>query len=178
MNCKHKMSCSAFILLVMTVFVLLGMLSGIRPCAVISGSMEPNLPTWSLCFVSTRTSYDSIQTGDIVVYYNRSNNMRIIHRVIEIEPDGMVTKGDANQISDGLSVGQDNLYGKSLFHIPYIGYCSQLAQMPIVKVVILACLIVLLATDIVDMRKSGKEGTPNNVPHDDKPRNPRSGVGH
>ena len=153
---REKMSSSAWIFVV-TVFVimLLGIISGIRPCSVISGSMEPNLPTWSLCFIDTRISYDEIQTGDIVVYNRRSDDVRIIHRVIEIEPEGMITKGDANSVSDGLSVGRDNLYGKNLFYIPCLGYFARVTQKPIVKIFIILCLLVLLITDTVTGRKTG-----------------------
>ena len=150
-----KKSSSTWIFVTVLVIMLLGIISGIRPCSVISGSMEPNLPTWSLCFIDTRISYDEIQTGDIVVYNRRSDDMRIIHRVIEIEPEGMITKGDANSVSDGLSVGRDNLYGKSLFHIPYLGYLGRFAQKPIVKISIIICLLALLITDLVAGRKTG-----------------------
>ena len=152
---KEKMSSSAWIFVIVFVIMLLGIISGIRPCSVISGSMEPNLPTWSLCFIDTRISYDEIQTGDIVVYDRRSDGVRIIHRVIEISPDGLITKGDANSVSDGLSVGRDNLYGKSLFYIPYLGYWGRFAQKPIVKTSIIICLLVLLITDIAARRKTG-----------------------
>lgn len=40
-----------------------------------------------------------------MVYYRRSDHTRIIHRVTEIKPNGMVTKGDANSVTDGLSDG-------------------------------------------------------------------------
>ena len=146
---NKKMNSSTLVLVMMFVLMLLGLIGGIRPCSVISGSMEPNLPTWSLCVIDTRISYDEIQTGDIVVYNRRSDGMRIIHRVIEITPEGMVTKGDANSVSDGLSVGRDNLYGKSFFHIPYLGYLGRFVQMPIIKVTIIICWLVLLMTDIV-----------------------------
>ncbi len=150
-----KLGGSTSIFVIVFAIMLLGIISGIRPCSVISGSMEPNLPTWSLCFIDTRISYDEIQTGDIVVYNRRSDDVRIIHRVIEIEPEGMITKGDANSVSDGLSVGRDNLYGKSLFYIPYLGYLGRFAQKPIVKISIIICSLVLLTTDIVTSRKTG-----------------------
>lgn len=146
---------STLVFVTVPVIMLLGIISGIRPCSVISGSMEPNLPTWSLCFIDTRISYDEIQTGDIVVYNRRSDNMRIIHRVIEITPEGMITKGDANSVFDGLSVGRDNLYGKSLFYIPYLGCLGRFAQKPIIKISIIICWLVLLMTDIVTGRKTG-----------------------
>ena len=150
-----KLGGSTSIFVIVFAIMLLGIISGIRPCSVISGSMEHNLPTWSLCFIDTRISYDEIQTGDIVVYNRRSDDVRIIHRVIEIEPEGMITKGDANSVSDGLSVGRDNLYGKSLFYIPYLGYLGRFAQKPIVKISIIICSLVLLTTDIVTSRKTG-----------------------
>ena len=150
-----KLGGSTLIFVIVFAIMLLGIISGIRPCSVISGSMEPNLPTWSLCFIDTRISYDEIQTGDIVVYNRRSDDVRIIHRVIEIEPEGMITKGDANSVSDGLSVERDNLYGKSLFYIPYLGYLGRFAQKPIVKISIIICSLVLLITDIVTSRKTG-----------------------
>ena len=71
----------------MITLLFLGQISGIRLCAVVSGSMEPNLPTWSLSIVNTKASYDSIQTGDIVVYYRRSDHTHIIHRMTEIKPN-------------------------------------------------------------------------------------------
>lgn len=74
----------------MSAIILFGLISGIRLCAVVSGSMEPNLPTWSLCVISTRTPYDKIQTGDIVVYNRRSDDTRIIHRVTKITPEQSV----------------------------------------------------------------------------------------
>ncbi len=153
MSKYKKMNSSTLVLVMAFVLMLLGLISGIRPCSVISGSMEPNLPTWSLCFIDTRISYDEIQTGDIVVYNRRSDDVSIIHRVVEITPEGMITKGDANPVSDGLSVGRDNLYGKSLFHIPYLGYFSRFAPKPIIKISIIICWLVLLITDIVTSRK-------------------------
>lgn len=152
---NRKMISSTSVLVMVFAFMLLGLISGIRPCSVISGSMEPNLPTWSLCFIDTRISYDEIQTGDIVVYNRRSDDVRIIHRVIEITPEGMVTKGDANSGSDGLSVGRDNLYGKNLFYIPCLGWFSRFTQKPIIRISIIICWLVLLITDIAAGRKTG-----------------------
>ena len=68
----------------------------------------------------------------------------------------MVTKGDANSVTDGLSVGRDNLFGKYLFHIPYLGYFSKLGQRPIVRVEFFLCMVMILAVDIVDRWKSSK----------------------
>lgn len=41
-----------------------------------------------------------LRVGDIVEWSR--GNLRILHRVIEVRPNGVVTKGDANDRDDGL----------------------------------------------------------------------------
>ena len=93
-------------------------LSGLRLCAVQTGSMEPAIPTYSLCLVTTRVDYDELAVGDIVVYTRASDGRQIIHRVVELTSGGAVTKGDANHSDDGVSVTPDNLYARYIAHIP------------------------------------------------------------
>ncbi len=118
------------VLAILIAVLLLYAIGPIRFCFVPTGSMEPNIPTWSLCVVNVRTPYESIGENDVVVYVRKSDGMRIIHRVIEITNDALVTKGDANRIDDGPSVTPDNLYGKYLFHIPGIGKPLSLLKTP------------------------------------------------
>lgn len=134
----------------LAVVLLVYLIGPIRLCFVPSGSMEPNIPTWSLCVINARTPYEAIEVGDVVVYNRRSDNLRIIHRVIEITDGAMVTKGDANQVSDGPSVTPDNLYGKYLFHIPGVGRVLYLAKTPVgiaVTAVVIVALLLWLAAD-------------------------------
>lgn len=93
-------------------------LSGLRLCAVQTGSMEPTIPTYSLCLVTTRVSYDDLAVGDIVVYTRPSDGAQIIHRVVALAGGGAITKGDANHSGDGVSVTPDNLYARYIAHIP------------------------------------------------------------
>lgn len=146
-----------FVVAALAAVILFGWISGFRLCAVVSGSMEPNLPTWSLCIVNTKTDYSDIELGDIVVYYRRSDNLRIIHRVIAIYPEGMETKGDANSVSDGVSVNEDNLYGKMLVFVPYLGYLTRLTESTAGKMVILIAIAALLVSDIRDTKKEREE---------------------
>ena len=76
-----------------------------RLVSVVSGSMEPTIPTGSLCIVNIRRPYEKVEEGDVIVYVRKYDGLRIIHRVIEVTDEGLVTKGDHNQISDGLSTG-------------------------------------------------------------------------
>ena len=146
----------------LAVVLLVYLIGPIRLCFVPSGSMEPNIPTWSLCVINARTPYEAIEVGDVVVYNRRSDNLRIIHRVIEITDGAMVTKGDANQVSDGPSVTPDNLYGKYLFHIPGVGRVLYLAKTPVgiavSAVVIVALLLWLVADDRRERKRGRQEG--------------------
>ena len=143
-----------YILVLIAVFAALYFITGLRLCAVQSGSMEPNIPTWSLCIVNSHADYDDIEVGDVVVYVRRSDGKRIIHRVIEITEEGMITKGDANGRDDGVSVFRDNLFGKNLFHIPYLGKIPNLVRTPAGICVVVLLLAALVYTEVKDTKKT------------------------
>ena len=148
------------------VLVLLGVnfLGPYRMCAVPTGSMEPTIPTWSLCLVNVKTPYEELETGDIVVYVRQSDGLRIIHRVIAVTDEGIVTKGDANAIDDGVSVTPDNLFGKYLFHIPWLGRLPVLIRTPagitVVAVLAVGLLIWSLADDAKALKRKRAEQDP------------------
>jgi len=66
----------------------------------------------------------SIKEGDIIIFTN--NDIKTVHRVIDIENVNgeyrYYTKGDANQIKDDGYRVKNDILGKSLFKIKYIGY--------------------------------------------------------
>ena len=130
-----------------------GLLFGLRLCSVVSGSMEPTIPTWSMCVIDTRAAYEDLAVGDVIVYYRASDGARIIHRIIAIYPEGIVTKGDANSVDDGLSVTKNNYYAKSLFHVPYLGGISQKLRTPEGICAIAAIAFILIISSLVDLRK-------------------------
>ena len=66
---------------------------------------------------------ETVEIGDIIVF--KSNDIRVIHRVIDKKDTGTVvkyfTKGDANpEIDEGYRVEED-IIGKVRARIPYIG---------------------------------------------------------
>lgn len=117
---------------------------GIKPYITMSGSMEPAIHTGSVCFVNTNVSYDEIHTGDIIAYRSETGGL-VTHRVIDISDAGMETKGDANDVSDGISTTRDNFYGKNILTIPYIGYAIKHLQTPagmsIAGVILVTCIV-------------------------------------
>lgn len=93
---------------------------GIRPYVVLSGSMEPALQVGGLCIVNERAAFDDVREGDIVVF-ERGGGERVIHRVTAVSSTGLVTKGDANGESDGLSTTRANFIGSLLIYVGEVG---------------------------------------------------------
>lgn len=96
-------------------------LMGKTPRVIVSGSMEPEIHTGSLAFIDTKVSYEDIEENDIVAFENENGDM-VVHRAIAVTDGGIETKGDANDVSDGVTTTSDNYYGKYMFSIPNIGY--------------------------------------------------------
>ena len=94
---------------------------GVRPYVVLSGSMEPQIHTGSICIINTRASYEDVEAGDVIAYETVSG-MMVTHRAVRVTKTGIETKGDANDVSDGITTTKDNFKGKTIFTIPCVGY--------------------------------------------------------
>lgn len=128
-------------------------ITGLRLCAVQSGSMEPNIPTYSLCLVNTRYNYDTLIEGDVVVYDRPYDHLQVIHRIIAIFDEGVITKGDANSTDDGLLLTKDDIEAEYILHIPYIGKLTTLVRTPVGIGIIITCVALLLIADSIKPKK-------------------------
>jgi signal peptidase I len=75
-------------------------------------------------FIVRGAKLEDIKIGDIIVYNIPEKSDPIIHRVVEIKPNILVTKGDANngQLSFELEVHRNQLKGIAKYKIPYLGW--------------------------------------------------------
>ena len=85
--------------------------------SITSSSMWPDLKKGDLVFIEYADK-DSLAVGDIVVFKNLSTGSRqasgfTIHRIIELNEDTVLTKGDANNVADK-PVGYDKIVGRTL----------------------------------------------------------------
>ncbi len=106
---------------------------GWQVVTVLSGSMEPAIPTGSI-LVSRPVTPDEINVGDIITFSGYGRDRFITHRVIAIErTNGLVftTKGDANNAEDPYRVPAENVVGKVLVHIPFLGFLFSFVKTPI-----------------------------------------------
>jgi len=63
---------------------------------------------------------ENAEVGDVLVFWGTRSDP-IIHRIVEVTDDGYITKGDHNSREDG-TVNPDNVIGKALFRVPYLGW--------------------------------------------------------
>lgn len=96
---------------------------------IVSPSMTPVIKVYDVVVNVKITDPTDIQVGDIITYKSAAANsegMTITHRVVEISrlPDGTyeyMTQGDNNSEPDSLYVTFDNVIGKEILIIPFIG---------------------------------------------------------
>ena len=99
-------------------------LAGYEGYVVVSGSMEPNIPTGSVIY-SKKTDPALLQTGDVIVFADEARGTTpITHRVVTNDPSTgtIITKGDANEFADMNPVTYDEVIGKVAAHVPRIGF--------------------------------------------------------
>ena len=87
-----------------------------------SGSMEPYLKINSLIKKS-----DNYKINDIVTYQN--GDEYITHRIISIDDDEIITKGDANNKEDN-PITKDKIVGKLIYKFHIFGFNSYLLLKP------------------------------------------------
>jgi signal peptidase I len=99
--------------------------------SITSSSMWPALKQGDIVLIKGVSNKKEIALGDIVVYTNEKGFT--IHRVIKLNDETLVTKGDANNVEDK-PVAYDQLIGKAVkwrdkvVRIPYLGRLSQIFQ--------------------------------------------------
>lgn len=111
---------------------------GVGATVVLSGSMEPELSTGDLLFIK---SADSYSVGDVVVFCN--GKTAVVHRIIEMGDEGIITQGDANNIPDD-PIQLSQIKGIVVASIPFVGYLINVIKTPIGTVILLGVAIWLL----------------------------------
>jgi signal peptidase len=127
-------------------FFLAGMASsffGFKSYVVQSGSMEPVIQTGSMAIVNENASYDDVQVGDIIAFQSATGD-KVTHRVIAITDEGMETKGDANDMSDGVSTTRSNFVGITVTTIPQLGYFMASLSTTNGRIILISCILALL----------------------------------
>lgn len=117
---------------------------GVEMKAVMTASMQPELPVGSLVVI-VPTDYDDINIGDDITFVRDESLTLVTHRVIEKDDSSqrLTTQGIANNAADAPTSYQ-NVVGKVVWHIPFVGYLViwlSTLHGKIIAVIIIAALV-------------------------------------
>jgi signal peptidase len=119
---------------------------------VLSGSMEPELKVNDLVIIKKQKSY---QRDDIIVY--QDDDLLVIHRLIEINGENAITKGDANEVNDP-EISTAQIKGKMVMHIHFIGCIVQFIKSTIGTFLVLLGAVIMFELPYVrEKRKTISE---------------------
>lgn len=121
-------SWAALLLMVglLAVMVVIPRLTGSTAYTILTGSMEPTMPPGTLIVVKP-TPNDELSTGDVITFQPVSGDPAVVtHRIDGIYYTGegerrIHTKGDNNPISDSWSLVPEQIHGKVIYSVPYLG---------------------------------------------------------
>ena len=122
---------------------------------VLSGSMEPAIKTGSIVAVKPSENY---QINDIITFHSSKSETPVTHRIVNIkESNDTVSykvKGDANEESDWEEVSKENVIGKVLFSVPFLGYVINFIQQPIgFALIVLIPAIIIIWQEVVKIKR-------------------------
>ena len=98
---------------------------GIRTYKIGSGSMEPTLKVNDLIIIYEFREYE---VGDIVTF--NYNGDKITHRIVSINDNEVITKGDANNTNDK-PIKKEDIIGKVIYKFGGINFISYLLSKPL-----------------------------------------------
>ena len=85
----------------------------------------------------------------------------VTHRVIAVTNAGFETKGDANNVSDGISTNKTNYKGKTILSIPYAGYISMYLQSTRGKIILVSVIVALFIAGLILPQEKKQEEVEN-----------------
>ena len=124
---------------------------------VLSGSMEPAIKVGSIVIIKPADTYE---IGDIITFgKDDRDNVPTTHRIVEMRViEGelrFMTKGDANDDSDFREVTENQIIGKVLLDIPWLGFLLDTAKKPLGFAILIGIPALAIVAD--EVKKIWKE---------------------
>lgn len=128
---------------------------GVGAAIVLSGSMEPELSVGDLLIIGARDSYE---VGDVIVY--QDNGIAITHRIVYIDDEQIITRGDANNVDDE-PIYHKQVKGEVLYSAAVLGHIVDAIRSPIGTICVLGVAFLLLEGSFYVEKKKDKEELKN-----------------
>lgn len=121
-NSEPKSVIALVIIVILAIWFALGIFP-IKPIAIATGSMTPAINIGDVAIIK-KCNPNNLKVGDIIEY--QMPDFTVVHRIVEIKQENgkfyFTTKGDNNSSNDKNLVTEEQLIGKCLFKIKYLGY--------------------------------------------------------
>lgn len=129
-----------FLIITINIFSLLNIsFLGFRIYRVASGSMEPTLNVNDIILIKK----GDYQIGDIITYYDE-NKQFITHRIVFLDNEKVITKGDANETND-TPINEKDIIGKYVYRIKSISLINRIFYKPFTWIVFFALGIIIIS---------------------------------
>ena len=125
---------------------------GYRTFYVATGSMSPSLEVNDLILIKKT---NKLNVGDVITY--EDGNSYVTHRIVLIEDNDIITKGDSNNTNDK-PISKDKVVGKMVYKFKLLYLAGYLFKNPVNWVVIF--IVGLFVTILIPDKKQVK-GTKN-----------------
>lgn len=136
---KKAFECLATLVLVVVILICAGLFIaprfGWHLDIVRGGSMEPTIKVGSLIVIRPVQPQD-VEIDDVITYRGSTDSATVTtHRVIGVKGSDksltFLTKGDANEDPDAYTVAPENVLGRVLLNVPYVGYAMAYIRTPL-----------------------------------------------
>ena len=129
---------------------------GFSSAVVLTGSMYDVIEPNDIVIARSQNDY---QVGDIIMFDNGTSV--VTHRIVKIQLDKYVTKGDANNVSDKEPVSKEKIIGRVILIIPKMGVVLSFFQTPVGMLSIVLGVFLLIQLPAFVKSKTTKEETEN-----------------
>jgi signal peptidase I len=100
------------------------LLIGAASFVVKSGSMEPSISVGDVVVARPYVQPEKVSVGRVYVFDDPSTDRphTLVHRIVERRDDGdYTTAGDANEVTDATPLKTDDIIGRGMILVPFIG---------------------------------------------------------
>lgn len=112
-----------FITIIIVIIIAMFLISGVRFLTVTGNSMNPEITQDDIVIVMP-TDFKYLKIGDVITYRRniKGDIFMFSHRIIDIGSGIIKTKGDNMPEPDEYNIMPEDVIGKMIGKIPYIGY--------------------------------------------------------
>ena len=115
--------------------------------------MIPTLNVGDIIVVKDKSSFQTLQVGDIIVFHSPAADGKVIvHRIYSMTTDqygvAIYTKGDNNPAPDAWVVRESHYIGKVVFTLPYLGKVTSIIQPPLNYILIFFFIVLIFVAEL------------------------------